>query len=90
MERLRTLAPAHADYKPRYYGDLRARDAAYHQGTVWPWLIGPFIDAWITAHPEEPRIRPWGPSVWPGFLSPLQKLARWITSRDSLFSTFRK
>ena len=38
---LRSLAPAHPDYKPRYFGDLRARDAAYHQGTVWTWLLGP-------------------------------------------------
>jgi len=30
-------------YKPKYDGDLRVRDAAYHQGTVWAWLIGPFI-----------------------------------------------
>ena len=50
---LRSLAPGHPDYKPRYFGDLRARDAAYHQGTVWAWLIGPFIDAWLTAHPED-------------------------------------
>jgi predicted glycogen debranching enzyme len=42
---LRTLSPDHPDYKPTYHGDLRARDAAYHQGTVWPWLIGHFIDA---------------------------------------------
>ena len=35
------------DYKPKYYGDLRSRDAAYHQGTVWAWLIGPFVDAWL-------------------------------------------
>jgi len=42
---LRSLGPGHPDYKPRYYGDLRARDAAYHQGTVWAWLIGPYIDA---------------------------------------------
>jgi predicted glycogen debranching enzyme len=42
---LRTLAPGHLDYKPTYSGDLRARDAAYHQGTVWAWLIGPYIDA---------------------------------------------
>src|SRR5262249_22229682 len=39
---LRSLAPGHPDYKAKYYGDLRARDAAYHQGTVWAWLIGPF------------------------------------------------
>jgi predicted glycogen debranching enzyme len=50
---LRSLAPGHPDYKPQYYGDLRARDAAYHQGTVWAWLIGPFIDAWLKVHPED-------------------------------------
>jgi predicted glycogen debranching enzyme len=50
---LRTLAPAHPDYKPVYSGDLRSRDAAYHQGTVWPWLIGPFVDAWMKTHPDD-------------------------------------
>ena len=48
---LRSLAPGEPDYKSKYYGDLRARDAAYHQGTVWAWLIGPFIDAWLKVHP---------------------------------------
>jgi glycogen debranching enzyme len=50
---LRSLAPGHPDYKPRYFGDLRSRDAAYHQGTVWAWLIGPYVDAWVKLHPEE-------------------------------------
>jgi len=50
---LRSLAPGHHDYKAKYDGDLRARDAAYHQGTVWAWLIGPFIDAWLRVHPED-------------------------------------
>jgi predicted glycogen debranching enzyme len=50
---LRSLAPGHADYSPVYSGDLRARDAAYHQGTVWGWLIGPFIDAWLKCHPDD-------------------------------------
>jgi len=50
---LRSLAPDHPEYKSRYFGDLRARDAAYHQGTVWAWLIGPFIDAWLRVHPED-------------------------------------
>jgi len=50
---LRTLARGHPDYKSRYFGDLRARDAAYHQGTVWAWLIGPFVDAWLRVHPED-------------------------------------
>jgi glycogen debranching enzyme len=50
---LRSLAPGHKDYKSRYYGDLRSRDAAYHQGTVWGWLIGPFVDAWLKLYPED-------------------------------------
>ncbi len=50
---LRSLAPEDADYKPRYFGDLRARDAAYHQGTVWAWLMGPFVDAWLKVHPGD-------------------------------------
>ena len=50
---LRSLSPKHPDYKPIYGGDLRSRDGAYHQGTVWGWLIGPFIDAWLKVHPGE-------------------------------------
>ena len=50
---LRSLAPGEPGYKPRYFGDLRARDAAYHQGTVWAWLIGPFIDAWLKVYPDD-------------------------------------
>lgn len=50
---LRSLSPEHPDYKARYDGDLRARDAAYHQGTVWGWLAGPFADAWLKVHPED-------------------------------------
>jgi predicted glycogen debranching enzyme len=52
---LRSLSPDHQNYKQRYFGDLRARDAAYHQGTVWAWLIGPWIDAWLKVHPEDHR-----------------------------------
>ncbi|HWS90234.1 MAG TPA: amylo-alpha-1,6-glucosidase [Pyrinomonadaceae bacterium] len=50
---LRSLAPDHPDFKPTYHGDLKTRDAAYHQGTVWGWLIGPFIDAWLKVHPGD-------------------------------------
>jgi len=50
---LRSLAPGEPDYKPTYRGDLRSRDAAYHQGTVWPWLIGPFVDAWLKMHSDD-------------------------------------
>jgi predicted glycogen debranching enzyme len=51
---LRSLSPGHSDYKSKYFGDLRARDAAYHQGTVWGWLIGPYIDAWLKVFPDDP------------------------------------
>ncbi|XXZ30084.1 amylo-alpha-1,6-glucosidase [Sorangium sp. So ce321] len=50
---LRSLAPGHPDYKPKYFGDLRARDLAYHQGTVWGWLMGPFVDAWLKVYPAD-------------------------------------
>jgi predicted glycogen debranching enzyme len=44
---LRSLAPSDAQYRGRYTGDGGSRDGAYHQGTVWPWLMGPFITAYI-------------------------------------------
>jgi predicted glycogen debranching enzyme len=44
---LRTLAPDEPGYTPRYEGGVRERDGAYHQGTVWPWLLGPFVEAWV-------------------------------------------
>ena len=50
---LRSLSPNNPEYKKNYHGDLKTRDAAYHQGTVWAWLIGPFIDAWLKLHPNE-------------------------------------
>lgn len=50
---LRTLSAEHADYKSHYRGDLRSRDAAYHQGTVWPWLIGHYIDAYLKVRPDR-------------------------------------
>jgi len=53
---LRSLAPDHPSYRPQYYGDLRARDAAYHQGTVWAWLVGPLVDAWLKVAPEEQHL----------------------------------
>ena len=47
---LRSLAPNEAGYVPRYEGGVWERDGAYHQGTVWPWLIGPFVEAWVHVH----------------------------------------
>jgi glycogen debranching enzyme len=44
---LRTLPRDHPDYHPRYAGGVLQRDGAYHQGTVWPYLAGAFVDAWV-------------------------------------------
>jgi predicted glycogen debranching enzyme len=50
---LRSLSPDDPAYQPTYHGDRKSRDGAYHQGTVWPWLIGSFIDAWLKLHPAD-------------------------------------
>jgi glycogen debranching enzyme len=59
---LRSLAPEHRDFKANYDGDLRARDAAYHQGTVWSWLIGLYVDAHLKVRNDpaetEARLQP--------------------------------
>jgi predicted glycogen debranching enzyme len=44
---LRSLAPGEPGYAPHYGGGVPERDGAYHQGTAWPWLIGPFVEAWL-------------------------------------------
>jgi predicted glycogen debranching enzyme len=54
---LRTLSPADPAYQGGYGGDQRARDGAYHQGTVWPWLIGPFVDAHLLAYGDREAAR---------------------------------
>lgn len=51
---LRTLAPGDAAYRGRFEGDMTSRDSAYHQGTVWPWLTGPFISAYLYAFGSNP------------------------------------
>jgi len=44
---LRSLAPGEPGYTSRYGGSVAQRDGSYHQGTVWPWLIGAFVEAWV-------------------------------------------
>jgi glycogen debranching enzyme len=44
---LRSLAPDEAGYAPHYLGGVHERDSVYHQGTVWPWLAGAFVEAWV-------------------------------------------
>ena len=54
---LRTLDPRDPRYVPHYKGDPAARDAAYHQGTVWPWLIGPFLTAYQKVHGKSTKVQ---------------------------------
>jgi glycogen debranching enzyme len=51
---LRTLAPDAPAYAARYEGGVAERDAVYHQGTVWPWLLGPFVEAWVRVRGGSP------------------------------------
>ncbi len=54
---LRTLSPQDPRYHPRFGGDRRARDGAYHMGTVWPWLLGPYLDAHYRLYRDRAAIR---------------------------------
>jgi glycogen debranching enzyme len=54
---LRSLSPDSPGYAPRYTGNPSTRDALYHQGTVWPWLAGPFVEAWVRVRRDDPTAR---------------------------------
>ena len=66
---LRTLAPGEPGYQSRYRGGPLERDGAYHQGTVWPWLLGPYVRAWLRAHGRSPA----GLAQCRTLLAPLQR-----------------
>ena len=52
---LRSLAPSDPQYHGKYGGDSRSRDSVYHQGTVWPWLMGPFLKAYVEVNDRSPK-----------------------------------
>jgi predicted glycogen debranching enzyme len=54
---LRSLAPSDPQYRGRYQGDPRSRDSAYHEGTVWPWLMGPFVSAYLKTNGRSDEAR---------------------------------
>jgi glycogen debranching enzyme len=54
---LRSLAPSDPQYRGRYEGNPWSRDSAYHQGTVWPWLMGPFLTAYIKVNGRSSNAR---------------------------------
>ncbi|MGI8497716.1 MAG: amylo-alpha-1,6-glucosidase [Gemmatimonadaceae bacterium] len=65
---LRTLAPREPGYVGCYRGTAAERDAAYHQGTVWPWLMGPFVEAWVRVRGVTEQTKS---EAWRRFLAPL-------------------
>ena len=67
---LRSLAPGEPGYAPRYEGGVLQRDGAYHQGTVWPWLLGPFVEAWLRVRGNTPSSRE---SARAKFVAPLRR-----------------
>ncbi len=70
---LRTLSPMHPAYKGRYAGDLETRDHAYHQGTVWPWLLGHYIRAYLKAHGRDGKTIPYCFGLLEPFLGHLEE-----------------
>jgi glycogen debranching enzyme len=64
---LRTLSPQDSRYKGTYLGNHH-RDFAYHNGTVWPWLLGPFIKAYVKVHDKDPAQRQY---AFQNFLQPM-------------------
>ena len=66
---MRTLSPSSPGYHGRCAGDQLARDMAYHQGTAWPWLTGPFISAYVKVNGNTPEARK---QAW-AFLAPMQE-----------------
>jgi glycogen debranching enzyme len=54
---LRSLSPADPAYRPRCEGNPYQRDSAYHQGTVWAWLIGPYVEAYLRVHEFRPEAK---------------------------------
>jgi predicted glycogen debranching enzyme len=54
---LRTLPRDDERYVPRYEGGVLSRDGSYHQGTVWPWLLGPFVEAWVRVRGDTAAVR---------------------------------
>ena len=70
---LRTLAPDEPGYQPLYRGDAMERNNAYHQGSAWPWLAGPFVEAWLKTKGVEPV---WKADARERFLNPLKERLR--------------
>jgi glycogen debranching enzyme len=76
---LRTLSPSDPNYRNHFHGNVEERDSAYHQGTVWPWLLGPYIDVHLRVHNNRAALKPlllpliW--RLWEGCLGSISEVA---------------
>lgn len=75
---LRTLSPDHPDFKPKYAGDTWGRDTAYHQGTVWPFLLGEYISAYL-------KVNGWSAAAGKEALALLQALKGHFYKQNCLY-----
>ena len=75
---LRSLAPSDPQYRGSYTGDPRSRDGAYHQGTVWAWLLGPFAIAHYRVYQNcaaaQGLLEPLGRTIYSAGLGPLSEI----------------
>lgn len=75
---LRSLSPSHPDYQPYYQGGVRARDGAYHQGTVWAWLLGHYALAHYRVHGDaasaQSLLEPLGDHLWDAGLGTISEI----------------
>ena len=76
---LRTLSPGDPNYRDHFNGPRRERDGAYHQGTVWPWLIGPYIDVHLRLYNDcmalLPLLHPLVRHLWEGCVGSISEVA---------------
>ncbi|GCE20418.1 amylo-alpha-1,6-glucosidase [Dictyobacter kobayashii] len=76
---LRSLSPDDPAYQSRFSGDQKQRDSAYHQGAVWQWLIGPYVDVHLRVHNDPaallPLLQPFAQQLWSTCLGTISELA---------------
>lgn len=80
---LKTLSSDHPEYKGKYLGDYN-KDIAYHNGTVWPWLLGPFVTSYVKTHGSDSKTRK---KAYKNFLQPMLQIfgEEWDGSINEIF-----
>lgn len=75
---LRSLSPEDPNYRSQFNGPLREREAAYHQGAIWPWLIGPYVDVYLRLNNDksalQPLLQPFIEHLWEACLGTISEV----------------